>query len=534
VTVALAIATGVSFLVTGWIAERRRPENRTGRIMLFAGAMWLVSALAEADAPLWFTIGTALVTVGKAALVHLLLAFPEGRLRSRLDRGLVAVGYVVTVPGGIATLAFTDDARNLILVADDPAMADALHQLQRAVGFAVVVGAAIVLARRWRGASPPLRRALAPVLAAGAVAIALVAATLVASQLSGPLYDALGVVQVAAFAAVPVAFLVGLLRSWLSRTTVAELIVELRSPLPPGGLRAALRRTLGDPSLELAYRVGDGYVDLDGRPVDVEEPGRAVTVAEHGGRPVAALVHDPSLREAPELLDAACAAAALALENERLQAELRARLEDLRASRARIVAAGDEERRRLERNLHDGAQQRLVSLALALGLAEDMLAADEDPAEAREVVATAKGELRAAIDELRELAHGLHPAVLSERGLPMALEALAQRAHVPVELDVPDERLPPPVEAALYYVASEALANAAKHARAQRMSVQLGRRNGSVVLAVRDDGIGGAALEGGSGLRGLADRVEALDGELTVDSRSGEGTVLRAEIPCGS
>jgi signal transduction histidine kinase len=534
VTVALAVATGVSFLVSGWVALRRRPDNGTGRLMLFTGAMWLVSALAEAGAPLLFTVGTALVTVGKAALVHLLLAFPEGRLRRRVDRALVVAGYVVTVPGGIATLAFSDDPRNLILVSDDQRIEDLVHQGQRAAALVVVAAVAVVLVRRWRGASPPLRRALGPVLLAGGVAIALVAATIAASQVSDVLYKLLTAAQIVAFAAVPVAFLVGLLRSWLSRAGVADLVVELRRPLPAGRLRDVLARTLGDPTLELAYRVGDGYADLEGRPIALDTPGRAVTLAEHDGRPVAALVHDPSLREAPELLEAACAAAALALDNERLQAELRARLEDLRASRARLVAAGDEERRRLERNLHDGAQQRLVGLALALGLVDDLLAEEDDPAEAREGVAGAKVELAQAIEELRELARGIHPAVLTERGLPFALETLAGRARLPVDLAVPAARFPEPVEAALYYVAAEALTNAAKHAQASRLHVSVARDNGRVVLSVSDDGAGGARLDSGSGLRGLADRVEALDGRLEVTSAAGAGTTVRAEIPCAS
>jgi PAS domain S-box-containing protein len=214
----------------------------------------------------------------------------------------------------------------------------------------------------------------------------------------------------------------------------------------------------------------------------------------------------------------------------RLNAELRARLEDLAASRARIVTAGDVERRRLERNLHDGAQQRLVSLALTIRLAEAKL--DADPAGARLILGQAGEELALALDELRELARGLHPAVLTDRGLPAAIEMLAGRAPVPVEIaELPDEPLPEPVEAAAYYLVAEALTNAAKYARASTVRVRVANRDRGVLVQVADDGVGGADPATGSGLRGLADRVEALGGSLEVVSPAGAGTMLRAEIP---
>jgi signal transduction histidine kinase len=205
--------------------------------------------------------------------------------------------------------------------------------------------------------------------------------------------------------------------------------------------------------------------------------------------------------------------------------------EELRHSRKRLLQAGDAERRRLERNLHDGAQQRLVSLSLALRLAQAKLKADPDAAS--KLLSGASEELAQALEELRELARGIHPAVLSDRGLSAALEALAGRAPLPVEVLAPEERLPPPVEAAAYYVVSEALTNVAKYAQASAVGVRVTRLNGSAVVEVADDGVGGADPLNGSGLRGLADRVEALDGRLHVESAPGRGTVIRAEIPCG-
>ena len=257
-----------------------------------------------------------------------------------------------------------------------------------------------------------------------------------------------------------------------------------------------------------------------------------MTEVEREGRPVAAIIHDPSLREDPELVRRAGAAAAMALENEQLQAALRARVEDLRDSRARMVRATDEERRRLERNLHDGAQQRLVATSLRLRLA--MGKVETEPGGASELLDEAFDELQLAIQDLRELAHGIHPAVLSARGLRPALTTLAARAPLPVEVDrLIDERLEAPVEAAAYYVVAEALTNVAKYAEATHARVRVERNDGRVLVEVVDDGIGGADPAAGSGLRGLWDRVGALDGRLEVRSPPGEGTCVRAELPCG-
>jgi signal transduction histidine kinase len=236
------------------------------------------------------------------------------------------------------------------------------------------------------------------------------------------------------------------------------------------------------------------------------------------------------LAETPELVVEASAAAALALENARLEVELRARLEALRASRARLVEAGDAERRRLGRDLHDGAQQRLVALMIELQLARERFT--NDPAGARELVDSAFANAQAAVGELRDLASGIHPAVLSQRGLDAALESLASRAPVPVELESAlEERLPIAVETAAYFVVAEALTNVAKYAEATHARVEVRRENGCAVVDVRDDGIGGADAAGGSGLRGLGDRVGALDGTLVIESPPGAGTLVRARIP---
>jgi signal transduction histidine kinase len=302
-------------------------------------------------------------------------------------------------------------------------------------------------------------------------------------------------------------------------------------------VRDALARTLGDASLEVALWLPERslYVDGTGQPLELPTPdsGRAVTVLGPAEARVAALVHDPALLERRALLEAAGAAARLALENERLQAALRGQLEEVRASRARIVQAGDDERRRLERNLHDGAQQRLLGLGLALQLARAQLGSTADGAAM--LLSEAEDELRAALDELRELARGIHPAILIDQGFAAAVRSLAERSPVPVTIaGVPEKRFGDAVEVAAYFLVSESLANVAKYAHASTVRISITRRNGHAVVDIEDNGAGGADPTRGSGLRGLSDRVEALGGVIDVESPTGEGTRIHAEIPCES
>jgi signal transduction histidine kinase len=315
---------------------------------------------------------------------------------------------------------------------------------------------------------------------------------------------------------------------------VADLVLKLDAAPEPAVLRDLLARALGDPSLQLAFWLPDreGYVDADGSPFQLpDDARRGVSVLRHDDEPLAALIYDPALLEDPKLLESVSAAARLALENSRLQAELRARLLEVRESRARLVSATDAERRRIERNLHDGAQQTLLGLRLAVRLARNRT--DGDPGQLDAQLAEIDAELQAALEELRTLARGVHPAVLSDEGLEAALAALTRRATVPTMLrcECPD-RLPAQVEAAAYYVAAEALANVHKHAGATSAQIAVAMDDGHATIEVSDDGRGGADPLG-SGLRGLRDRVEALDGTLRIDSRDGAGTSVRAEIPCG-
>jgi signal transduction histidine kinase len=529
---------GWSFVGTGLYAWARRPESRVGLLMVLLGLAWSLKALKASDAPLMYTLGLPLAGVYAAVFIHLLLSFPTGRLDTAAQRVVVRAAYGIL---GLAVVPFLlvadrsdprfgcEDAcpRNLLLVHRDETAADAYVAVATVVGVGLLVAVFVLVVARWRAASAPLRRILAPVLVTGGAAVVCFALASATGTTS------LTWAGFSLLVAIPFGFLAGLLRARLGRQAVSSLLAELEHDPAPGDLRDALARALRDPSLVLAYWVGeyDAFVDLDGHRLELVESGtRAVTVIDRGGRQLAALVHDASLREDPELLDAVAAAAGIALENAQLHAELRARVDELRGSSARILEATLTERQRLERNLHDGAQQRLVALALELGMLQKHFS--NDP-EAKDRLEQVRGEAAQCLRELRELARGLHPAVVTDHGLAVALEGLAARSPVPVTIDVHlEERLPEAIEVAAYFLVAESLTNVAKYARATKAGVSVGRADGRVVIEIVDDGVGGARIDGGSGLRGLADRMQALEGTLRVFSPESRGTRLRAEIPC--
>jgi signal transduction histidine kinase len=531
---AVSLLVGWSFIGTGLFAWWRRPANRTGALMTAVGFAWFASGLSEADDDLLFTIGITLDSLFPALAGHLLLAFPTGRLHTRLERWTVAAGYFVSTVLQVPSLLFEasepEGLRNLLVVEPDQDLSDWLDALQFA-GAVLVIGVSIaIIARRWRDATPTQRRVLSPVLWTGSAAFVVFAIANGFDAADSPQHG-LELLSQVLLAAVPFGFLVGLLRSRLAQgPAIAELIGRLGDAPDPDALRAALADALGDPSIALAYWLphSERFVDAAGQPIDLPDGGW--TEVSTAGRRIAAIVHDASLDE-PQLVRMAGSAAALALENQRLAAELRARIEELRASRARLVEAGDTERRRLERDLHDGAQARLVALAMKLRLARRRA---EGAPEVAALLDESSADLQESLDELRELARGIHPAVLTDRGLGAALRSLADRAPLPVELaGDPPEDLPPAVATAIYFVVAEALTNVAKYAQASVASVSVQRVAGRVVVQVADDGAGGARLDAGSGLRGLGDRVAALDGRLELDSPPGAGTRLRVEIPAG-
>ncbi len=538
----LTVLVGASLLGCGLASWRARPENRLGPIMVFTAFAWFASQLSEASAPWLYTIGSAVQYVWAIGLVYLLLSFPSGRLPGRMDRWLVAgvfallaMQLLAMLYGNKAGLRCPGCPNNLLQVVHDNQKAQTWLNLERLLGAVLITTMIAVLVRRWLQASAAQRRAVAPVLVAGCASLAALVWTVSFDLLGDPLSALPANVWFYTTATVPIAVLYVFLQRRLARGQVAGLVVSLGEPSASAGLREALARALADPSLELAFwfPADECYVDGDGVTVKLpdEDSGRRATFVERDGQPIAVLVHDPVLEHDAELVQSVCAAASLALENERLQAELRARLVELQASRARLVQATDAERRRIERDLHDGTQQRLVSIAMSLGLLETKLPAQATAAQP--LVRETREALALALEELRELTHGINPPLLTERGLPAALDELCRRAPLPTRLDLAvDRRLPDQIESAAYFLVSEALTNAAKHSHGSEVRVAATYGARRLTVEVADDGTGGATAVGGSGLRGLADRVEALGGGFTISSPPGRGTMLRAEIPC--
>ena len=536
---------GLSFLAAGLVVLDRRPGNLIGPLMIAWVAVDYLGNWGNLPVPVLPVLG---VSVGQqlapAILAHIALAYPTGRLQTSLARAVIAIIYAVGLGvSAVIILAFDPRQSGCSRCAWEPAVfpsrsAVSAAQLvgQRATFILVPLLLAAVWLR-WRQATSAERRALAPLwVSVGILAVVyLMGGFASASPLADPFAYLVWELQSVLQISVPIVLVWGILSARLARSAVGDLVMQLDRPLPPGELRAALARALGDPSLELLYaREGrQRWVDRDGHPAPLPRPHgdqrpSRVTIVEREGQPLAALIHDPVLDEG--LVKAAAAAAGMTIENARLQAEVRAQLEEVRASRKRIVEAGDAERRRVERNLHDGAQQRLVTLALSLAMLRQQAAGYPALAASLEQMS---GELKQAISELRELARGIHPAILTEEGLPAAVEALADRASLPVQVRADfEERLPPPIEAIAYFVVSESLANVTKYARASAARVELSRQNGCLRVEVGDDGIGGADPGRGSGLRGLEDRVSAVRGRFRVESAPERGTLVLAEIPC--
>ena len=538
---------GLGFVGTGAFAWWRRPLNRFGPLMTAVGFAWFIGALIESNNAVVYTAGSYLGPLYLVLVVQMVLSFPSGRLDPGWPRAIVAVAYidafVLTLPVFLldGNLNGPDGAPdNAFAIVSAPGVADAIDVVTSLLGFAIAAATAAVLIGRRRRATPPQRRAQAPMLWTGLTVIVGLGLVFASDTvgLSDQVVGLVGFVGFVAFAILPFAFLAGLVRTRYSAAgAVGGLIERLNTPDTRVSLRTALSDALGDPTLQLVYwRESAGhYVTYEGHRVELPEhgSGRAVAEVERDGKRVGAIIYDAALRDDPSLVRAAAAAAALQLENERLEAELRARVEELETSRARLVEVSMGERRRLERDLHDGAQQRLVALSLQLGMARRKL--DADPRAAARLLEASTTELQRALEELRELARGIHPAILTDRGLGAAIEALAERAPLPVDLDrMPEDRLPAAVEAAAYFVVAESLTNVAKYSSAQHASVRVGRENGFAVIEVSDDGVGGADPGAGTGLRGLADRLAALDGRLEVQSPPGGGTVIRANIPCAT
>jgi signal transduction histidine kinase len=535
---ALSTGGGVLFLGAGLLAHVRRPANRTGLLMVLVAVGLFAEDLQLARTPVPFTVGLLCSHASAPLSVLLVLGFPQGRLPSRPARVLTVAAFAVVGVLSLLGALFYDWSRrfptkpaNLLLVADWPPIGRLTTVGLDLIGAVVAAGVVASLAHRlWTGGRD-LRAPLTP-----ALLIAIVAGA--ASALTGafgpasPQREALTVTSRVAFCLWPLAFLLGALRWRPARTAIADLLVAVGNPVGAGELRDLLATALRDPALRLARWDAGRFVDTDGRPIDPADPDRTViTLADGSGRPVGVLLRRVPPWEDTRLTDAVATLVALVLDNQRLAAEAAGRLVEVHASRSRLVTLADTERRRMERDLHDGAQQRLVIAAVGIEQARRALGPDGDPALAARL-ATAADDLAAAISELRELARGIHPALLTQAGLAAAVQDLVQRSPLPIELAMPPlPRLPAPVEATAYFVLAEALTNAAKHAAADHVTVHFGLDGDRLRVEVGDDGVGGAVLTPGSGLAGLRDRVRALDGELSV--HSGSGSRVTAWIPVG-
>lgn len=541
---ALAGSCWVSVLA-GLIARERRPDNPIGTWLVLSGLLAPEAFMVGAASPVLILLSGAAFVAAAGIGAAIPISFPTGRLDGRAPAALASV-VVTCALYRVQQVLFFDPVssipgwtwRNPFFVALDPEVRRGIEAFDTVYGLAFLLIFGFWLARRWWRLSGPARLSIAPVLAGALlfVTTSLLQAGAGVAGVRGQAMDAVLFVHTLSFCAVPIGLLAGLLRIRMARSAIADLVVELGETPEPAELRRALATALGDPSLEVALWSAEAgaFVDAAGVPVpslDAVARDRAVTLLERDGVPIAAILHDPALLEDPGLVASVASAVRLTVENDRLQAQLAAQLAEVRASRARIVEATDAERRRVERNIHDGAQQRLVASSLAIGRARGQIGPAADPTLEAALV-QASDELRAALAELRELARGIHPTILTEAGLGPAVQSLADRAAVPTELRVAlPRRLPAPVEATAYFVVSEALANVGKHARAGSASVGLSLSGEWLVVEVRDDGCGGADAARGSGLRGLRDRVEAVGGSLETVSPAAGGTTIRAVLP---
>ena len=498
------LATGLVLAVSGLIAWTHRPDNRIGPLLTATSAAWFLGTFADSGLSGYADFGSLFVTLHRGPLFHAVLAYPDGRLRGRFDQTVAAACYATAAVASVGGDSVT-------------------------IAIALLVFAAVV--RRFAQASARRRLALRAALGATAA----LAAVLVA----GSVLDLGGASEAtdrAILAAYELAvggtalwFVLDLLRDRWTQSTVTGLVVDLGGATG-APLRDRLAHALGDPTVVVGYRVPgrEGYVDDDGRPVVLPAPGSGREVTYVGdNEPVAVLVHDPGAIDDPALLDPVAAATRIAVSNVQLQSQIQERLEELKRSRRRIVEAGDAQRRRLERQLRDGPQARLEAVASIL----EHRPRHDANADFESMLAETLADLANARDELGEFARGVHPSVLSEGGLDAALADLAERATLPVELSPCGERFEPAAEAAAYFVCAEALTNIGKYAEASHATITAVRRGGCVEVAIVDDGVGGADVDAGSGLRGLGDRVEALGGTLSVESAVGAGTRIVGSLP---
>jgi signal transduction histidine kinase len=544
-------------IAAGCYAWWRTPHRRFGVLLVLIGAGWFLSTLSESDDSLVYSVGRVASWFVELEVIYLVLSFPTGYVTHRVDRLIVAVAAFLVLFVYLPTALLDGDfpvpspytscdagcPRNAVFVlGSEPGVIDSVvRPLRDAFAALLFLAVTLRLASRVRESTPLMRRTLNPVLGVAILRFA-AAALFVAIRRVDESSDALGALAWVAALALPAmaaAFLAGLLR-W--RLFVAHALqslgVRMRDGRGSSVLQSTLAEALGDPSLRLLYRVplnGGTWIDVDGTRVAAPEPGPGQLVTTVGGGddgPIAAIVHDDALGGHDELIEAVAGYARITIDNMRLYAEVEASLAEARDSRARIVASADRERRKIERDLHDGAQQRLVALRIKVELAEEALRNDPEAGLAR--VHALGPELEQTLEEIRALAHGVYPPLLSDEGLGEALRAAARRATVPATVSVDGiGRYPPEVESAVYFCCVEALQNAAKHAGgAASVSVRLSADD-RLRFEVRDDGAGfdPGAVSGGTGLTNMRDRISAIGGDLELWAAPGQGAAVTGSVP---
>lgn len=533
------VLTGWLFVAAGLLAWVRRPNNRYGFLTVAGGLVMLVSNLPAVDAPVPIAVNEILGAVRLAVLVHLLHAFPSGRLTSRPARLTVCAAYLVSVVLQVPPYLFTAQPKpfDLLMLADRPDLAVLSRWVQSAAGVMVVLATIVILVGRLRRAEPRQRRMLTPLWGYGVLAILF---SPLSSHLFpiwfGPSPNGLLAAQLIVVALVPVAFTMVLLRGGFAHTGEVH---DLSSWLGTAEARRrpltdALAHALGDDSTRLLLWTSTDrrYVDVEGErvvpPIDGQ---RGMVEVELAGKRVGAIEYDTTLNPDPALVRSAGRVIAMAVDHERVTAELRASQQELRRSRARIVTASDTARRRIARDLHDGLQVRLVLLAMQ---AQQLATFPDTPVKTQNAAVELRVRIDAAAAELRDLVHAVVPAGLIERGLCAATEDLVDHLTIPtrLEMNVADHSLPAVVETTAYFVVAEALTNALKYAKPTALTVQLTQTGELLHIEISDDGIGGARRNGGTGLGGIADRVDTLGGRLEVHSPPGHGTRILAELPC--
>ena len=552
--IARAVMVGAPIAV-GLYAWRRRPFQRFGTLLVATGCVAFLTTLSEASSPELYALGRIAGWVIEPLLMYLILAFPSGRLRHRVDRILVAAFVLVVatlyLPTALLVERFPEPVpwtlchggcpdNPLMVTGSEPGVIeDIVRPLREILVILLFAAATLRVAQRLRRASPLMRRTLTPVL--GAAAIRLVSfAALLTLRRTAPDSEVITAWIWSLALCVPLlagAFLVGLARWRLFIASgMGRLATRLAAHPRPEDLRIALAEAFDDPSLEIVYRRDEpgGWVTADGqavRPPPVGS-GRCLTEVRDGDQRIAAILHDEALRDEQAFIDAATAYAVMTLDNERLGAEAAALLAEVQDSRARIQATADDERRRIERDLHDGAQQRLVALRIKLELAAERI--DGSDHGSAELIRQLGTDVDGALDEVRSLARGIYPSPLADRGLVEALRSAALQAALPTTVlsTGTRDRYPRDVESAAYFCCLEAVQNAAKHARAGAVVIELAD-NGILRFEVRDDGAGfdAATATRGMGLTSMHDRLAAVGGELAIVSSPGQGTRVIGRIP---